>query len=54
LTVFSGFRFVRKAEQQDLPIGIVNLGDTRGDDVARVKVTGRTGEVLPALAEVLL
>jgi NAD-dependent deacetylase sirtuin 4 len=54
LTVFSGFRFVRKAEERSLPIGIVNLGDTRGDDMARVKVTGRTGEVLPALAEALL
>jgi NAD-dependent SIR2 family protein deacetylase len=54
LTVFSGFRFIRKAEQRKVPVAIVNLGDTRGDDVARVKVTGRTGEVLPALADALL
>jgi NAD-dependent SIR2 family protein deacetylase len=50
LTVYSGFRFVRGAAQADQPIGIVNLGETRGDPLAAVCVEGRTGAVLPKLA----
>lgn len=50
LTVYSGFRFVRKAAQADQPVGIVNLGETRGDPLAQVHVDGKTGEVLPRLA----
>lgn len=51
LTVYSGFRFVRTAAQADQPIGIVNLGSTRGDPLAQVRVDGKTGEVLPKLAD---
>lgn len=53
LTVYSGFRFVRGAAQKNRPIGIVNLGSTRGDELAHVRVEGRTGQVLPRLAEAL-
>lgn len=53
LTVYSGFRFVRGAVQANQPVGIVNLGDTRGDSLARVRVDGKTGEVLPQLASTL-
>jgi len=52
LTVYSGYRFVHKAHDQ--PVGIVNLGPTRGDDDARICVDGPTGSVLPALADALL
>jgi NAD-dependent deacetylase sirtuin 4 len=54
LTVYSGYRFVLGAAEKDVPVGIVNLGSTRGDEIARVRVHGRTGEVLPALSEALL
>ena len=50
LTVYSGFRFVRGAAQAGHPVGIVNLGATRGDPLAQVHVDGKTGEVLPKLA----
>jgi NAD-dependent SIR2 family protein deacetylase len=53
LTVYSGFRFVRGAAQAGRPIGIVNLGTTRGDALAQVQVEGRTGCVLPELAAAL-
>ena len=53
LTVYSGFRFVLGAVDADQPVGIVNLGDTRGTPLSDVHVDGRTGEVLPRLAEVL-
>lgn len=53
LTVYSGFRFVRGAAQAGQPIGIVNLGGTRGDALAQVQVEGHTGCVLPELARAL-
>jgi NAD-dependent SIR2 family protein deacetylase len=53
LTVYSGFRFVRKAAKASQPVGIVNLDETRGDSLARVRVDGKTGEVLPQLADAL-
>jgi len=51
LTVYSGYRFVRGAAQAHQPVAIVNLGETRGDPLARVHVDGKTGEVLPSLAD---
>ena len=50
LTVFSGYRFVRRAAERGLPIAIVNLGETRGDPYATVRVDAPAGEVLTALA----
>jgi hypothetical protein len=54
LAVYSGYRFVLRAVEEGMPVGIVNLGETRGDDRARVRVHGRAGEVLPELADALL
>jgi NAD-dependent SIR2 family protein deacetylase len=53
LTVFSGYRFVREARALGLPVAIVNLGPTRGDGEADVRVDARCGEVLPRLAAAL-
>ena len=53
LTVYSGFRFVRRAAKRSHPIGIVNLGETRGDDLADLRVDAKTGDVLPRLAYAL-
>lgn len=53
LAVFSGYRFVREARELGKPVAIVNLGPTRGDGEADVKVEGRIGEVLPRLLELL-
>jgi NAD-dependent deacetylase sirtuin 4 len=54
LTVYSGRRFVLRAQQDGVPVAIINIGPTRADDAAAVKVEGRCGEVLPRLAEALL
>jgi len=51
LTVFSGFRFVRRASAAGVPVAIVNLGETRGDPYACVRVEARVGELLPEVAE---
>jgi len=51
LAVFSGYRFLRRAAERGIPIGIVNRGPVRGEDRAAIKIEGGTGEVLSALAE---
>ena len=53
LTVYSGFRFARRAHELGLPVALVNDGPTRADELAEVRVGGRAGEVLPQLAEAL-
>lgn len=53
LTVYSGFRFVRGAVESEQPVGIVNLGETRGTPLSSVHVDGKTGRVLPRLATAL-
>lgn len=51
LAVMSGLRFVRRASQLDLPIGIVTLLPTRGDDLADVVWRAPLGRALPWLVE---
>lgn len=53
LAVFSGFRFVRRAQEQGLPIALVNIGPTRADEIAAVKVSAPAGAILPRLAATL-
>ncbi len=40
LTVFSGYRFVRRAKELGKPVAIVNRGVTRGDGEASLKIDG--------------
>jgi NAD-dependent SIR2 family protein deacetylase len=51
LTVWSGFRFVKRAAERGSPIAIVNIGPTRGDGLATLKIDGNCGAVLGANAE---
>ncbi len=50
LAVFSGLRFVKRAAEAGIPIAIVNVGPTRGDGLAKLKIDARVGELLPRLA----
>jgi len=50
LTVFSGRRFVLRAQQEGKPVVIVNQGPTRGDEAAVHKVEERAGAFLSGLA----
>jgi NAD-dependent SIR2 family protein deacetylase len=50
LTVMSGLRFVRYAAKAGLPVVIVNRGQTRGDDLATVRVEAGCSEWLDAWA----
>ena len=50
LTVYSGFRFVRRAQELALPIAVINIGPTRADDLVQAKISAPASEVLPRLA----
>lgn len=53
LTVFSGYRFVRRAAERAMPIAVVNLGATRGDPLAALRIHGSAGAVLRRLERAL-
>ncbi len=53
LMVGSGYRFARAAARRGLPLALLNLGRTRADAEATLKVAARCGETLPAVAELL-
>ncbi len=54
LTVFSGYRFVKRAAQRGQPVVILNLGPTRGDAHAALRLDAEAGAVLPQVATSLL
>jgi NAD+-dependent protein deacetylase sirtuin 4 len=54
LTVYSGFRFVRRARELDLPIAVVNIGPTRADDLAQTKISAPASQVLARLERQLV
>lgn len=49
LMVYSGYRFARAAADRGIPLALINLGRTRADDQATLKLVGRCGELLPRL-----
>ncbi|HEX8152027.1 MAG TPA: NAD-dependent protein deacetylase [Thermoanaerobaculia bacterium] len=50
LTVWSGYRFAKRAAERGIPIAIVNIGPTRADELAAIKVEEQCGTVLTRLA----
>ena len=48
--VFSGYRFARRADEMRKPIAIVNLGVTRADGIATIKVDADCVDVLTDVA----
>lgn len=54
LTVYSGRRFIYRAERDRVPIHIINVGPTRADHLAELKVEARLGTILPRIADALL
>lgn len=49
LYVFSAFRFILQAKELKIPLAILNIGPTRGDEIAAVKVEARAGDILPRI-----
>ncbi|MDN3517045.1 NAD-dependent protein deacetylase [Aquisalimonas lutea] len=53
LMVWSGYRFVRHAARIGIPVVVLNLGRTRGDREATVKLEAPCGDTLTAVADAL-
>jgi len=51
VAVYSAFRLVERAYRNGAKVVVVNIGWTRADDVAHVKISGLTSSVLTELAE---
>lgn len=49
LQVYSSFRYILAASERQMPIAILNIGETRGDKYAHLKVSVRAGDILPKL-----
>ena len=49
LHTYSSFRYILAAKERKIPIGIINIGKTRGDDQADLKISVRAGDILPKL-----
>ncbi|XP_058487893.1 NAD-dependent protein lipoamidase sirtuin-4, mitochondrial [Solea solea] len=49
LQVYSGYRFLLAAKDRKIPVAILNIGPTRADHLAELKVSGRCGEVLSVI-----
>jgi NAD-dependent SIR2 family protein deacetylase len=49
LAVMSGYRFVRRAAKEGIPVAIVNRGQTRGDADAALKIDAPLAQALPEL-----
>ena len=53
LAVFSGYRFPRGFAAEGGHVAIVNLGPTRADGAAKIKVKAKSGALLPRLVHYL-
>jgi NAD-dependent SIR2 family protein deacetylase len=51
LMVFSGYRFAKRAAETGKPVGILNRGRTRADDIAVLKIDADCEEVLAHVSE---
>ncbi|XP_078083004.1 NAD-dependent protein lipoamidase sirtuin-4, mitochondrial [Mustelus asterias] len=49
LQVYSGYRFIIAAYEKKIPIALLNIGDTRADEQATLKINARCGEVLSCI-----
>jgi NAD-dependent deacetylase sirtuin 4 len=46
LHVYSGYRFIVRANELGKPSAIINIGKTRGDKFASVKLSGKASDIL--------
>nr|CAH7723414.1 unnamed protein product [Callosobruchus chinensis] len=49
LTVFSSYRIVLQALEENKNIAIVNIGPTRADKLVKIKISARCGDILPKI-----
>jgi NAD-dependent SIR2 family protein deacetylase len=53
LMVYSGYRFARRAHENEIPIVAINRGVTRADDILSMKIEQDCGPVLEEVVEAL-
>lgn len=46
LTVFSGYRIVLQAKELGIPVAIINIGQTRADKIADLKIDAKCSDIL--------
>ncbi len=51
LTTYSSYRLAKHAEEKHVPICVVNIGPTRADEAAHVRLERRLGVLLPRAVE---
>lgn len=49
LTVFSSFRIILQAVEENKNIAVVNIGPTRADDLVSLKISAKCGDILPKI-----
>ncbi|XP_075983496.1 sirtuin 4 [Anticarsia gemmatalis] len=53
LTVYSSYRIILQARDENKKIAILNIGPTRADDIVDIKVSTKCGDILPELCSFL-
>lgn len=46
IKVYSAYRIILKAKELNIPIAIINVGETRGDKYANIKIDSICSQVL--------
>ncbi|VVD02155.1 unnamed protein product [Leptidea sinapis] len=54
LTVYSSYRIILQAKEENKDVAVLNIGPTRADDIADIKVSTKCGEILPDLYNTLV
>ncbi|KAJ0173016.1 hypothetical protein K1T71_011192 [Dendrolimus kikuchii] len=49
LTVYSSYRIILQAKEENKKIAILNIGPTRADDIVDIKISTKCGDILPEL-----
>ncbi|GBP70091.1 NAD-dependent protein deacylase Sirt4 [Eumeta japonica] len=54
LTVYSSYRIVLQAKEENKDIAILNIGPTRADNLVKLKVSAKCGAILPQIRDSIL
>ncbi|CAD0204466.1 unnamed protein product [Chrysodeixis includens] len=53
LTVYSSYRIILQAKEEQKKVAILNIGPTRADDIVDIKVSTKCGDILPKLCDLV-
>ncbi|XP_063832871.1 NAD-dependent protein deacylase Sirt4 [Ostrinia nubilalis] len=51
LTVYSSYRIILQAKEENKNVAILNIGPTRADDLVHLKISTKCGDILPDLCK---